>query len=356
MTPTRRRVTDDLADAVAAAATQPELTGNVDPERFPGGMATLTAEQSATRLAHLRDHADDLDWLADRLDARSRALLHDTLAFHVLGHTHARIGPARAEVDALLATAHAELITQRDVTAIAFAGSGHSHLFDLRPLDLPITLESYTLGVQGTFQLQQYRAPGHPEAWPRPGDVAVDAGGCFGETALWLAHVTGPAGRVVTLEFAAGNLTILRDNLARNPALAERIEVVPRALWRRSDERLAIDLAGPAATVTGHSAAVADDTAATTISLDDLVARHHLQELDFVKLDIEGAEPAALAGATATLTRHRPRLAIAVYHDIDHLWQLPRALDGLRLGYRFALGHFTMHAEETVLYAWTDPD
>ena len=40
------------------------------------------------------------------------------------------------------------------------------------------------------------------------------------------------------------------------------------------------------------------------------------------------------------------------YHDIDHLWQLPRFLAGLQLGYRFSISHFTMHDEETVLYGW----
>ena len=59
-----------------------------------------------------------------------------------------------------------------------------------------------------------------------------------------------------------------------------------------------------------------------------------------------------MQGAARTLTTYRPRLALAVYHEIDHLWQLARSLDGLDLGYRFALGHFTAHEEETVLYAW----
>jgi FkbM family methyltransferase len=355
VTGVRRRVVDELADRVRAAAAVPALTGNVDPERFPAGMAVLTVAQTDDRLRHLQDHADDLDWLAERLDDPSAAVLHDKLAFHVLGRAHARIGPTRAEVDALLATADAELIAQRDVTAIPFAGSDHSHVFDLRALGLPITLESYTLGVQGTFQLQQYRAPGHPEAWPRPGDVAVDAGGCFGETALWLAHAIGPSGRVLTLEFGAANLSILRGNLRRNPELAPRIAAVERALWSDSDARLRIDMAGPASAITEQTAASADEPGAMTISLDDLVTRHQLQTLGFVKLDIEGAEPAAVQGAHDTLARHRPRLAIAVYHDIDHLWGIPQLLDAENLGYRFALGHFTMHDEETVLYAWTEP-
>jgi FkbM family methyltransferase len=339
---------DGLRDRVRVAADAPALTDNVDPERFPDGMPPRTPEESAARLQHLENHTVDLDWLAARLDAPSRELLLDRLAYHVLGHAHARIGPTRAQTDALLRTARTELVTQADVTALRYAGASPSQRFDLTPLGYDIRLESYLLGIQGTFQLQQYRAPHLPGARPRPGDVAIDAGGCFGETALWLSDVVGPTGHVISLEFAAANLRILHANLDRNPAHAPRIEVVEAALWERSGERLQIELEGPASSIT--AAQRGDDLSAVTVALDDLVADRRLPHVDFLKLDIEGAEPAALRGASATLTRCRPRLAIAVYHDIDHLWQLAQLIDGLDLGYRFSLGHFTMHDEETVLY------
>ena len=72
---------------------------------------------------------------------------------------------------------------------------------------------------------------------------------------------------------------------------------------------------------------------------------------DFIKMDIEGAERVALAGATQTLRRFRPRLAISVYHRVDDIWAVPIWLGGLGLGYRFYLDHYTIHHEETVLYA-----
>ena len=348
---------DGLIDRVHTATEAPAFTDNVDPERFPDGMATRTAAESAARLQHLIDHTAELDWLAAKLDPdpHSHRLLADRLAYHVLGHAHARIGPTRADTEALLHTARTQLIARADLSTLRYAGASDSQLFDLGPLGFPIRLESYLLGIQGTFQLQQYRAPHLPDAHPRPGDVAIDAGGCFGETALWLADRVGPTGRVISLEFAPANLRILRANLDRNPIHARRIDVAEAALWERSGERLAIEMAGPASSITRaepSDARPGNGAGAITVALDDLVADRHLGRVDFLKLDIEGAEPAALAGATHTLTGSRPRLALAAYHDIEHLWQLPLMIDALGLGYRFALGHFTMHDEETVLYAF----
>ena len=70
-----------------------------------------------------------------------------------------------------------------------------------------------------------------------------------------------------------------------------------------------------------------------------------------IKMDIEGAEPDALQGAAKTIATTRPALAISIYHDPAHLWQLPLLIHSWQLDYRF---HLRMHGEssfDTVLYA-----
>ena len=76
-----------------------------------------------------------------------------------------------------------------------------------------------------------------------------------------------------------------------------------------------------------------------------------LSKVNFIKMDIEGAELAALHGAEITLRQFRPKLAICVYHQLEDFWTIPQFLDGLDLGYRFYLRHFTAYGEETVLFA-----
>jgi hypothetical protein len=225
--------------------------GNVDQQRYPQGMPLPGADESAAMLARIHHRAAELQRLYAMLDSRSAQLLIDRLVFLVLGPQRAQLGPPIETIHELLAFARGVLITEFDVCDLDYGDGTHTHRFDLRPLGYPLDVESYMFGVQGTFQLQQYRCPDTPQAWPRPGDVAIDAGGFFGETALWLACLTGPQGRVLSLEFAAHNLPFMRANLEANPEFAAQVSVLERALWDESGIELPISLGGPATTVTG---------------------------------------------------------------------------------------------------------
>jgi FkbM family methyltransferase len=69
-----------------------------------------------------------------------------------------------------------------------------------------------------------------------------------------------------------------------------------------------------------------------------------------IKMDIEGAEPAALQGAERTLRRYRPGLAISLYHSPEHLWEIPLWIAGLGLGYEMFMRGHGHNGFELVLY------
>ena len=71
----------------------------------------------------------------------------------------------------------------------------------------------------------------------------------------------------------------------------------------------------------------------------------------FIKMDIEGAEIEAIKGACSTISKHKPDLAISVYHKIDHLWKIPLLLKSLKNNYKFYLRSYEHFNQETVLYA-----
>jgi FkbM family methyltransferase len=218
--------------------------------------------------------------------------------------------------------------------------------YDLSALGYPVRLRAFVLTIVCTFELEQYRCPGALSVEAQPGDVVIDGGGYYGDTALYFSHLAGPTGRVLTFEFEPGNLELLEHNLGLNPGLASRIEVIPAPLWERAGER--VSFRGPGI---GTMIEVGASGSTSTDSIDGLVERNAVERVDFIKLDVEGSELSALRGAESALRRFRPRLAIAAYHKPDDLFTIPEYLHGLGLGYRFRLGHFTIHSEETVLFA-----
>lgn len=72
----------------------------------------------------------------------------------------------------------------------------------------------------------------------------------------------------------------------------------------------------------------------------------------FIKMDIEGAEYAALIGAQETIKKWHPKLAICVYHKATDIIEIPKLILGMNPGYKLYLRHYTSCDWETVLYAY----
>ena len=68
------------------------------------------------------------------------------------------------------------------------------------------------------------------------------------------------------------------------------------------------------------------------------MAELKLERVDFIKMDIEGAERNALAGARQTLARWHPRLALSAYHRPDDPEKIPAAVFAAWPGYRMECG------------------
>lgn len=138
------------------------------------------------------------------------------------------------------------------------------------------------------------------------------------------------------------------ENFRRLSASVAKLQV-PSCCWPcgLSDRTARVAFSGGE----GESCAINDNgtDSIQALRLDDCLQH---QPVSFIKLDIEGHELAALAGATAIITRHRPLLAIAGYHLWDDLWTIPDFIARLDLGYRIG---YRMHAHNTfdaVFYAY----
>jgi len=71
----------------------------------------------------------------------------------------------------------------------------------------------------------------------------------------------------------------------------------------------------------------------------------------FINMDIEGSELSAVMGALKMIKKHKPDLAICVYHHPGHIWSIIDLLNSMGVGYKFFLRNYTGFVVETVLYA-----
>jgi FkbM family methyltransferase len=306
----------------------------------------LYSELSNTQLdSILRDEANWQKAYDLLVDDYSRRLLVQVVLFRLLGPRHVK-----------LATNNPEYWSKQRLIKSYSCGTNLRDQ-DRRPglvrYRLPIKeqvveITCHPLHILNTFLLEQYACTRlDPSAVVKPGDVVIDAGACWGDSALYFAAKAGEQGAVYSFEFDSDNAVLLRCNIANNPKLAPNISLIERALWKVSDQPICSAASGPSARVDEHGSSAST----STITIDDFVKQENIDRLDFIKMDIEGAEYAALQGAEESLRKFRPKLAISAYHSLDDLQRLLLYVDRLDLGYAFALDHYTIHSEETVLFA-----
>lgn len=225
-------------------------------------------------------------------------------------------------------------------------------LYDFKLMGYDLRVHATAPGSACAFVQKQYEYhSGSVHCKAEAGDIAIDAGGCWGETTLYFAHEVGATGRVVSFEFIPSNLAVMRTNMGHNPGLASRVTLVERPIWSHSGMPLFYVDWGPGSRVTIDKTQYQYDGTCETISIDDLVRELRLPSVDFIKMDIEGAEFPALQGARHTITSHRPKLAISIYHQISDFATIPRYLHELDLEYDFYVEHHTIYQNETVLFA-----
>lgn len=85
------------------------------------------------------------------------------------------------------------------------------------------------------------------------------------------------------------------------------------------------------------------------INLDTYVARKNLPRVDYIKLDIEGAELDMLHGAAKTITRCKPKMAVSAYHKPEDLWTLATYIKALRSDYEFEFRHYRIDCADYTL-------
>ena len=77
----------------------------------------------------------------------------------------------------------------------------------------------------------------------------------------------------------------------------------------------------------------------------------HDEKVDFIKMDIEGAETDALIGAFHVIQQYHPTLAISIYHKPEHFSQIPIMIKSFEPSYKLYMRHYrACSISETICY------
>ena len=184
---------------------------------------------------------------------------------------------------------------------------------------------------------QKRRIYGNDQQSARAGDIVLDCGANIGVTVrVWLA---AGAKKVVAIEPAPENIESLRRNF-KDEIASGRVILYPKGVWDKDEIMpMQIDPENSAAdSFLIHRAGGTETRGIPLTTIDKLVSELKLERVDFIKMDIEGAEPRALFGGRETIAKYHPRMALCTYHAPDHPKKVPELVRAAWSGYTVECG------------------
>jgi FkbM family methyltransferase len=179
---------------------------------------------------------------------------------------------------------------------------------------------------------------------PLPDEVFVDCGSFDGEsTRSFNRHWGGEFRHVFAFEPDPVNRGALASNVEAM-RIGDRVTVIPYAVGNTN----------------GHVSFACNSSVTsrvTTQGAGSVIECRRLDDIEwrlmptYIKMDIESAEPEALAGASELLRRHQPVLAVCTYHRSEHLWQIPNLIRSISPEYHLFLRRYAEECWEGVCYA-----
>lgn len=173
-------------------------------------------------------------------------------------------------------------------------------------------------------------------------EIYVDCGAYDGGTILkYVEFVNGKYKKIYAFEPERQNVSTLKKNMEN----LSNIEIIEKGTWS-SNATLKFEKDG-----SGSRIADAGDVTVQVTTIDEVVGN---DRVTFIKMDIEGAELEALKGATKTIQKNRPKLAICCYHKQNDIIDICNFIDSFnddKTLYKLYLRHHSFNEAETVLYA-----
>ncbi len=184
---------------------------------------------------------------------------------------------------------------------------------------------------------QEMMIYGKGEQGVKQGDIVLDGGANVGVFVRFALNAG--AKLVVAIEPGPENIECLRRNF-KSEIEAGRVIVYPKGIWDKEETlTLRVDPNNSAAdSVVLRTEGQTKSVEVPLTTIDKMVEELKLERIDYVKFDIEGAEPNALRGGAASIAKYKPRLSVSAYHAGDHATLIPQIVSSIKSDYTMACG------------------
>lgn len=154
---------------------------------------------------------------------------------------------------------------------------------------------------------------------PKPGDIVIDVGAHVGKYTIPSSKLVGNAGLVISIEASPKNYTTLLENISINKVT----NVVPINLAAGNEIGEGF-IYGWDDLYSLHKKFDSETRVPVKIStIDSILQNHNITRVDWVKIDVEGAEIEVLEGMKNTIKNNNLHLIIEIeldnIHKVDEL-------------------------------------
>lgn len=171
----------------------------------------------------------------------------------------------------------------------------------------PILFPSFSEPLESTRQYLDF-------AQLNPGDVVWDLGAYSGLTSILFSQAVGETGKVFAVEADWSNWQCLMVNIAGY----ENIQPIHAAVWEHCNGvefSTETNMGSSAAAIVGRRGRM---RVVDSLTLTQLLLRSNCARVDFIKVDIEGAEKVIFHDADF-FKHYQPRMIIETHHTDEHV-------------------------------------
>ena len=176
-------------------------------------------------------------------------------------------------------------------------------------------------------------------------EVFVDCGGYTGDTIeAFIKALNGKFKQIYSFEPDGKNYKILTDCI-NTLEQKDKIKAIDAGVYYKTKSFYI--RSNDACSTLQENADGGDGEEVKVAAISDIID----QAPTYIKMDVQTFETYALLGVMDDIIKHKPKLAICIYHKFSDLWDLPLLLKLWVPEYELFMRHYDCTQEETVIYA-----